>query len=100
VETVCSGWELLAFADPDREVDGLKGGMYRTGQVLCHRVGVQLFGEPSSQPMALSGRRLAIRRRGGEPGRSVLKAGGTVPDMRLAYNKLVRDLIPDQADGG
>src|ERR1700750_2479678 len=41
--------EVLAFAEPDREVGGFEGGMDRTGQVLCHRIGVQLFGETSRE---------------------------------------------------
>ena len=41
--------ELLAFAEPDGDVGGFQGGVYRTGQVLRYRVGVQLFFEASRE---------------------------------------------------
>ena len=41
--------EFLAFTEPDREVGGFEGSMDRTGQVLCYRIGIQLFGETSRE---------------------------------------------------
>jgi hypothetical protein len=41
--------EVLTFAEPDEDVGGFEGGMDRTGQVFCYRVGVQFFGETSRE---------------------------------------------------